>query len=60
MDNPAFAEQLARWRSWIGRTEQRNDFVTAAPLHALAATLDRDEPDSLPGADIPPLTTMAS
>jgi 3-methylfumaryl-CoA hydratase len=55
MDNPAFAEQLAHWRSWIGRTEQRNDLVTAAPLHALAATLDRDEPEPLPGADIPPL-----
>jgi 3-methylfumaryl-CoA hydratase len=55
MSTPALAEQLAHWRGWVGRTEQRSDLVTAAPLHALAATLDRDEPEPLPGAHIPPL-----
>ncbi|WP_425261238.1 FAS1-like dehydratase domain-containing protein [Rubrivivax sp. RP6-9] len=55
MSIPTLAEQLVHWRSWIGRTEQRGDLVTAAPLHALAATLDRDDPEPLPGADVPPL-----
>jgi hypothetical protein len=32
------------WHEWIGRAEQRVDCVTAAPLTALAATLDRDDP----------------
>jgi 3-methylfumaryl-CoA hydratase len=31
-------------RGWIGRTEQRTDRVTGAPLAALSATLDRDDP----------------
>jgi 3-methylfumaryl-CoA hydratase len=53
--NAELARQLAHWRGWIGRTEERTDLVTAAPLQALAATLDRDEPESLPGTDIPPL-----
>jgi 3-methylfumaryl-CoA hydratase len=48
-------DPLAPWRAWIGRTEQRTDLVTAAPLAALAALLDRDEPEPLPGTDIPPL-----
>ena len=48
-------EQLAHWRTWLGRTEQRVDIVTAAPLNAWAATLDRDESDALPGTDVPPL-----
>ena len=46
---------LSRLRDWIGRTEQRIDVVTAAPLAALAATLDRDDPAPLPGSDVPPL-----
>jgi 3-methylfumaryl-CoA hydratase len=48
-------EQLAHWRTWLGRSEQRNDVVTAAPLNAWAATLDRDDPDALPGTGVPPL-----
>ena len=46
---------LARWRSWIGRTEQRSDVVHAAPLDAWAATLDRDDPLAAIGDDVPPL-----
>jgi 3-methylfumaryl-CoA hydratase len=49
------AAQLAHWRTWLGRAEQRSDVVTAAPLNAWAATLDRDGPDALPGTDVPPL-----
>ncbi len=55
MSMPSFAEQLQHWRMWIGRSEQRVDLVTAAPLHALAATLDHDDAEPPPGADIPPL-----
>ena len=42
-------------RSWIGRTETRRDTVTAAPLVALSALLDRDDPAPKPGDDAPPL-----
>jgi 3-methylfumaryl-CoA hydratase len=42
------------WREWIGRAEQRVDCVTAAPLAALAATLDRDDPAPRPGDPLPP------
>jgi len=34
--------QLAYWRSWVGRSEQRTDTIGAAPLVGLAATLDLD------------------
>jgi 3-methylfumaryl-CoA hydratase len=30
-------------RQWVGRRETRTDLITAAPLVALAATLDRDD-----------------
>ena len=45
----------ANFRQWIGRTESRTDIVTATPVAALAATLDRD--DALPnlGETLPPL-----
>ena len=43
------------WQNWLGRSERRVDLVSAAPLAALAATLDRDEPEPEPGADVPPL-----
>jgi 3-methylfumaryl-CoA hydratase len=40
---------------WLGRSEVRSDFVTSTPLAALAATLDRDDPEPLPGSEVPPL-----
>ncbi len=46
---------LEHLRDWIGRTEQRHDEVTAVPVAALSATLDRDDPEPLPGSDLPPL-----
>ena len=42
-------------RQWIGRTETRSDLVTAVPLAALAATLDRDDPPPTAGTPVPPL-----
>ena len=47
--------KLEYLREWIGRTEKRTDQVRAAPVAALAATLDRDDPEPLPGSDLPPL-----
>ena len=46
---------LDHLRDWIGRTEQRSDDVTATPVAALSATLDRDDAAPLPGTDLPPL-----
>jgi len=40
---------------WIGRSESSTDLVTAAPLAALAATLDRDDPRPHTGDALPPL-----
>ena len=38
---------------WIGRTESSADKVTAVPLAALSATLDRDDPPPVPGDRVP-------
>ncbi len=35
---------LEKYREWVGRSEQRHDVVTAAPLVALSALLDRADP----------------
>ena len=50
------APSLAHLRDWIGRTEQRDDTITAAPLAGLSATLDRvDDPAPTQGTPLPPL-----
>jgi 3-methylfumaryl-CoA hydratase len=49
------AAQLAHWRGWVGRTEQRTDLVCAAPLNAWSATLDREDPEAGAGSEMPPL-----
>jgi len=41
------------WTNWIGRTESNVDRVTAAPLAALSATLDRDDPPPRVGDALP-------
>jgi 3-methylfumaryl-CoA hydratase len=46
---------FAKLTEWIGRTETRSDVVTAAPLVALAALLDRDDPAPRDGDAAPPL-----
>ena len=48
-------DPLAHWRTWLGRSEQRGDLVTAAPLNAWVAMLDRDDAEALPGSHVPPL-----
>jgi len=40
---------------WIGKTETRSDVVTAGPVAALSATLDREDPAPQPGDPLPPL-----
>jgi 3-methylfumaryl-CoA hydratase len=42
-------------RDWIGRSETRRDLLTAAPLAALSATLDRADPTPEAGTALPPL-----
>lgn len=46
---------LITLQKWIGRTEEHTDQVTAAPVAALSATLDRDDPPPQPGDALPPL-----
>ncbi len=50
---PSPSVDLTLLQQWLGRSERRSDSVTAAPLAALAATLDRDPPSA--GAEVPPL-----
>ena len=44
---------VAPLREWIGRTELAADEVTSAPIAALSATLDRDDPMPQPGDPLP-------
>jgi 3-methylfumaryl-CoA hydratase len=46
---------IVHLQPWIGRTETRSDVVTAAPVAALAATLDREDAPPQPGDALPPL-----
>ncbi|HVY05553.1 MAG TPA: MaoC family dehydratase N-terminal domain-containing protein [Burkholderiales bacterium] len=51
----AAAIDLDHFLTWVGRTETRNDLVTATPIAALSATLDRDDPAPVAGAVVPPM-----
>ena len=46
---------IAELQKWQGRTETLQDEITAAPVRALAATLDRDDPPAGRGTPLPPL-----
>ena len=41
--------------AWQGRTEERLDVITVAPIAAMAALLDRDDPAPTPDSAVPPL-----
>jgi 3-methylfumaryl-CoA hydratase len=43
------------YAEWIGRAMQVDDVVTAAPVKAMSATLDRDDPPPAAGRALPPL-----
>lgn len=47
--------ELEGLRDWIGREDRKTDLLRSAPAAALAATLDRREPEPPPGCDLPPL-----
>jgi 3-methylfumaryl-CoA hydratase len=46
---------LARLQGWVGQTETLSDTVTAAPVRALSATLDREDADPVTGTPLPEL-----
>lgn len=45
----------AEFESWIGRTRTARDEITAFPVNALSATLDRDDAFAVAGTPVPPL-----
>ncbi len=49
------AQLLTHLQTWTGKTETLLDSITIAPLIALSATLDRDDPLPLPGTVVPAL-----
>jgi len=49
------AEAVAHLSQWQGRSEAVRDFITTAPIAALSATLDRDDPAPFEGTELPPL-----
>lgn len=46
---------LAHLQTWQGKSETLIDTLTAAPVSALSATLDRDDPAPAAGTALPPL-----
>jgi 3-methylfumaryl-CoA hydratase len=48
--DPALLPELQQWK---GRSETLHDLITPAPLRALSATLDRDDPHPGPGTPLP-------
>ena len=50
--DPSLLDHL---KQWVGRTETLDDQVTATPVRALSATLDRDDPAPAAGTELPPL-----
>ncbi|KGH28362.1 MULTISPECIES: MaoC family dehydratase N-terminal domain-containing protein [Comamonas] len=49
------AAALTELQSWQARSETMSDIITAAPLRALSATLDRDDPVPEDGSVVPAL-----
>ena len=49
------AAALAHLQTWQGKSETLHDSITAVPLAALSATLDRVDPAPAPGTAVPPL-----
>src|SRR6266511_286840 len=46
-------EKLEQLKNWIGRKESHSDVATAWPVKALAATLDRNDPEPREGDAVP-------
>jgi 3-methylfumaryl-CoA hydratase len=47
--------ELKELEAWLGRTSTVHDEITAFPLNALAATLDREDAPAVAGTPVPPL-----
>jgi 3-methylfumaryl-CoA hydratase len=54
-DTTIDAALLARLQSWEGRSETAPGTMTAAPVRALSARLDREDAAPVPGTELPPL-----
>ncbi len=52
---PIDAATLDHLKSWVGKSQTLQDDVTAAPVRALSATLDREDADPVRGTELPPL-----
>ena len=52
---PLDAAAIAHLQQWVGRSEQLQDDIGAAPLRGLSATLDRDDAPPAKGSVVPPL-----
>jgi len=48
------AQNLDSLRDWVGKTETHSDTVTAWPVAAMSATLDRNDPEPKAGDALPP------
>ena len=48
------SDEFDRLRQWVGRKESRTDTITAWPVAALSATLDRNDPEPKLGDALPP------
>nr|WP_319484927.1 acyl-CoA dehydrogenase [uncultured Cohaesibacter sp.] len=46
---------MSKLEEWIGRTETCEEVIASFPANALAATLDRDDPEYTIGTALPPL-----
>jgi len=43
------ASETPAYADWLGRTTQLDDVITAAPVKAMSAALDRDDPPPAAG-----------
>jgi 3-methylfumaryl-CoA hydratase len=48
-------QTITHLQEWLGKTESFQDAVSAAPVRALSATLDRQDPAPVPGSFLPEL-----
>ena len=55
MNTTLDAALLAHLQTWQGRSEHLSDSLTAMPVAAMSATLDRDDPAPAAGTALPPL-----
>ena len=48
-------QTITHLQEWLGKSESFQDSITAAPVRALSATLDRDDPAPVSGTFLPEL-----